>query len=641
MQNIRYPDYLTITPADFAGCGWQGALSGTEYEGYAGMWQALSRVAREDIELGRDAHGKVLWLLADVCSMRLVPSSANEPFKPFAAMDGRRSFTPDDLNEADIVFLSDIADQIADARLSARVNDLIWLLRRQLGPKFALAAIDAYRSIPLDMETWLHGGRQCWERAISLAFSLGEGAGERLEQIESSLFSSFESATKTNGFWALWLSELLFSYRLSRASWPDIANRLEHMGKDFSNAGDIHCARQYFDYAARFFRASNLTAKSAEMIAAHAEEWANEAIAQSSSEHPSYLLAANFYEKAIQIYRTIPRSDRAAHNVDFRMVELHKLMSDAGERSLGEMSPISIPNIDISEIVKNARNAVKGKDALEALRTFACIYPGPRLSQLRSSSEQILNSSISSLLFSSSFLSRDGRVIAKRPASNDSNNYETSLQAQMVEDYQLSLKIVVIGSILPALDMLLLEHRLTEQDFIELARQSPLVPLGREQLMGKALYAGYDKDFPEAIHILVPQLEHIVRFHLKNVHIKTTTLDKDGIETENGLSTLVDLPETISIFGEDIAFELRALFCHPFGPNLRNELAHGLLDDGACQSAPAIYAWWFGLKLVFAPYWNALRKAGAVEDPTGSTGGADERNASTTAPDGTRDPGED
>ena len=68
----------------------------------------------------------------------------------------------------------------------------------------------------------------------------------------------------------------------------------------------------------------------------------------------------------------------------------------------------------------------------------------------------------------------------------------------------------------------------------------------------------------------------------------------------------MDLPQTEKMFGEDTSFEIRALFCEPFGPNLRNNLAHGLLDDGACYSPNTIYAWWFGLKLVFNTFWNAL-----------------------------------
>lgn len=68
--------------------------------------------------------------------------------------------------------------------LKARVADLVWLKQRPRNIQFALAAIDAYRLIPLDTETWLRGGHECWERAISLARMLKAGAGTRLAEIE-------------------------------------------------------------------------------------------------------------------------------------------------------------------------------------------------------------------------------------------------------------------------------------------------------------------------------------------------------------------------------------------------------------------------------------------------------------------------
>ena len=169
------------------------------------------------------------------------------------------------------------------------------------------------------------------------------------------------------------------------------------------------------------------------------------------------------------------------------------------------------------------------------------------------------------------------------------------------------ISLVVQASIWPALEVLHLEHRLREADFVALARQSPIVPRGRELLFGKALFAGFDRDFITALHLLVPQIEHMVRCHLKQAGEKTTSLDSKGIETENGLSALMDLPKAEEIFGADLSFEIKTLFCDPFGSNLRNNLAHGLLDDEACQSTSAIYAWWFGLKLVFNAFWNTSR----------------------------------
>lgn len=272
------------------------------------------------------------------------------------------------------------------------------------------------------------------------------------------------------------------------------------------------------------------------------------------------------------------------------------------------MRAITTPCIDITQLVEGARKSVTGKSAKEALLAFANLHRGAKVEELRKNAfERIRKFPLQSLL-SATMMSADGRVIAKRPGTSLSGAMteanEISIHAEMIRDYGILINIVVQGDIWPALEVLLLEHRLREADFIGLARQSPIVPKERAPLFGKGLFAGYERDFVTALHLLVPQIEHMVRVHLKQAGAKTTNLDKDGIQNENGLSTLMDLPETEEVFGKDLTFEFKALFCDTFGPNLRNELAHGLLDEAACYSPYAIYAWWLALKLTVNTWWN-------------------------------------
>ncbi|WP_296508440.1 DUF4209 domain-containing protein [Rhodoferax sp.] len=612
MTDRRYAIDLIVTAQDFVECDWKSSLAEIEREGYSAMWQAFSSAARKASEDNRLSHGKALWLLADACSMMLSPKSLNEPFKPFMVMEGRRSVIPDDLSESDIAFYAEIVDAIDDAWLKARIADLVWLKQRPRNVQFALAAIDAYRQIPLDTETWVRGGHECWERAISLARMLRAGSGTRLTEMEAAVFDAFNTATKESGFLGLWLADLLDSNGFGRTHSSVIAQKLNTLAVDFEGDGDIHRSREFFDAASRWFDRSGDEAKSAEMTVAVAEGWVKEAIARASSDQPSHMVAASFYEKAIQIYRSIPRSQRSIHRGDERIAELHRHMNDAGEKSLDELGSVKTPGVDISELVENARKSVAGKSVQDALFSFANIYQGARVDQVRTAAEKILQQSIFRRLAGSTHLSRDGRVIAKQPAAGFDNapaSDDPALWAQMVHDYQILINIVVHGDIWPAHEVLLQEHRLREDDFIGLASQSPIVPRGRERLFGKALHAGYDRDFTVAMHLLAPQIEHMVRFHLKNAGVKTTNLDIDGIENENGLSTLMGLLETETVFGKDLSFEIKALFCDALGPNLRNELAHGLLDDDSFQSIHAIYAWWMGLRLVFNTFWNAARKA--------------------------------
>lgn len=609
MENQRYPADLTVSAQDFTNCGWKAVLDQTSREGYSAMWQAFSAAARTAIEEGRNEQGKVLWLLADACSMMLAPTSQNEPFKPLAVFHDRRSVIPDDLIDSDLAFFGEIVDSIDDIWLKARLADLCWLKRKPKEVAHALAALDAYRTIPLDTETWIRGGRECWERAINLARILKAGAGDRLQQMETAVLTAFDAAGHRDGFLGLWLADLLKTNGMARDRRTDVAKRLEILAKEFDGEGDLHRAREYFSAASDWYRHSGDESKAAEMTVAVAEGWVKEAIARTSSNAPSHMVAASFYENAIQTYRTVPRMERAAYRVDERIAELRTHLNDSGEKALGEMGMISTPGVDISELVENARKAVSGKSAVDALKAFANLHRGARVHELRNTALDRMRQFPLQSLFAATVMSRDGRVIAKRPAMSlgdeATDSDEIAIRAEMIRDYGILVSIVVQGDVWPALETMLLEHRLRESDFVDLARQSPIVPTGREGLFGKALFQGYERNFISALHLLIPQIEHMVRFHLKQAGAKTTNLDRDGIENENGMSTLMDLPEVESVFGQDLTFELRTLFCDAFGPNLRNELAHGLLDEDACHSPFAIYAWWLGLRLIFNTWWNA------------------------------------
>lgn len=130
----RYPENTQVGPEDFRRSGWKEILTSTTRDGYSDMWQVFSSAARQAIEGKKTAEGKVLWLLADACSMMLNPASVNEPFKPIMVMDGKRSVLPEDFQEVDVKLFSQIAEEIDDVWLRARLADLVWLLQRPRDP---------------------------------------------------------------------------------------------------------------------------------------------------------------------------------------------------------------------------------------------------------------------------------------------------------------------------------------------------------------------------------------------------------------------------------------------------------------------------------------------------------------------------
>ncbi|MEO6554112.1 MAG: DUF4209 domain-containing protein, partial [Nitrospiraceae bacterium] len=244
------------------------------------MWHALSLAARQAVEDKKTAEGKILWLLADACSMMLNPKSANEPFKPLMVIDGKPSALPGTFQEETITLFSQIAEEVDDVWLRARLADLAWLLRRPRELKFALLAIDAYRAIPLDADNWIRGGRECWDRAIRLAIMIGKGAGNRPKEMETSLLDALEKATPEDGFLALSLANLLAENGLGHSRQSDIAKKLEVLATHYQAEGHLHRERDYFDVSAEWFQKCGDSAKAIEMIICVAEGWVKEAIAR-------------------------------------------------------------------------------------------------------------------------------------------------------------------------------------------------------------------------------------------------------------------------------------------------------------------------------------------------------------------------
>ena len=286
------------------------------------------------------------------------------------------------------------------------------------------------------------------------------------------------------------------------------------------------------------------------------------------------------------------------------------------------MKEVSTTSIDVSDAVEQARNAVAGKQPTEALRSFASIHPLVDVNQLRESAGQNLKEHPFLALIAHTTFTDDGRVAAKIPGMSTPDNSdqgEPAVWSQMVQDYGLRVGLIVQAVILPALEVLQLEQHYREPDFVELARNSPIVPPGREELFGKALFKGFDHDFVTTLHLLTPQVENMVRYRLKQAGVVTTHRDRNGIVDEKGLSSLVESPEFEQSFGDDLAFEIKALFCDHSGPNLRNNVSHGLITQRECYSTYSVYAWWLGLAVVFNTYWNAYLRQAQAQDSSGNT----------------------
>lgn len=198
---------------------------------------------------------------------------------------------PEDVTEAEIAFFAEIVDEIDDHWLKAHLAHLVWHYQRPRNIKFALDAIDSYRSIPLDTKTWVWAD-DFWNRAICLALSIKDSG--RLLAIEDSIIQAFESATCEGRYFGRELVKLLKSNKLGKSRATEIATKLESMAFGFDSDNEHSVAAAYYQAAADWFKSSGDTTKFVEMILRKAESLVKKGDSRLSSEEPSCLVAVHF-----------------------------------------------------------------------------------------------------------------------------------------------------------------------------------------------------------------------------------------------------------------------------------------------------------------------------------------------------------
>tara|TARA_Y100000588_G_C14215576_1_gene908672 strand:+ start:96 stop:1904 length:1809 start_codon:yes stop_codon:yes gene_type:complete len=593
MNNCHYEDQLEINDAVIAEFDYEiipnDVIESSNH--HVLLKQASVFKERGELELAKLCH-----LLGSICSMMMIPKSLNSPYDSYMIMGDKRTPNLDDITDNDLIIISKLLPYIKIISLKGRLADILWLLSKPRNIENARLAIDCYMSFEINSDTWKAGVDDYWERAARLAIQLRGGAGDRLKKIEGSIIKSIDSLVGESQFMFLWLARFLDELGLADIESERIATKSLDHGKTFLSKSNYHAARSYLEFSVGKFKQLGDDTAWLNALLSIAASWEQEGDDRSSS---SNMVAATFYENAVQSYRRVPVKYRKENKVEESISRLRLKLKDSGKGALDEMALIKIPGEDVSDIVEASKKHVSGIEKVELAFLYFCgVSNSIAKKESLEFAKQSLSESTLSGLFSNIQLAHDGRVIAKSGIRD--TDEDSRIRDEAIRNLDFSLEIKVKAQIIPALHVLLDEHRVSYEMLRVLCLQAPIVPESRERLLAKALYAGFEFDFSSAVHLLTPQIEHMVRTILKDSDVHTSTLNAEGIDMECGLSTLLDKPEAAEIFDEDLLFELQIILADQKGPNLRNDVAHGLLDDSTSASLASVYIWWRVFKLVIS-----------------------------------------
>jgi lysyl-tRNA synthetase class 1 len=130
-----------------------------------------------------------------------------------------------------------------------------------------------------------------------------------------------------------------------------------------------------------------------------------------------------------------------------------------------------------------------------------------------------------------------------------------------------------------ALDRIVERYKMSPEQLMMLLRSSPLFDASRYDFIAEGVSAALGGDPIKAIHVLIPQIEHMLRSLAGLLGIpKTTAGGVKGTMQTRGLGELLNDKILRNSLEENIRLYLVAFLVDQRGLNLRNRVAHGLME---------------------------------------------------------------
>ena len=518
-----------------------------------------------------------------------------------------RSMIPSDLRGNQSEVFSEIASDIRNPGLRARISDIAWLNNRKLA-NTAREAIRAYcEAIQLvrdgkaelsskEQGASSHSGCQMLRRSCQIANSTGwkDPEGSELKTLIQTVTTDALNRNDFRGY--LNIGTLSLDYNIENPL--TIAENAKLMASEGFN--DPYDSQHLWELAARGYRQAQNNEESNHCLASAAECY----VTMASADDFKGMRAAAWLMEAIKKLRNIPNTKK-------RRQEIEAKLRDAQEAIADEMVEIST-EFDASDLVEYALKKVAGLTLAGALAEFANLERSPEVQQLRDDVQKQANQNPLLSIISRSIYDDAGKVVSSSPGLVIGEDGDESAIHHLIAQNEVTRRqLTVYGLIEPARKKINSEHLLEQRYFQPIASMSPFVPAERTDLFSLGFARFFNGDLISALHILVPQLEYSLRYVLEQAGVASSRIKNDMTQENRTLSVMLEKDREIleKLFGSAIVFEIENIFDFRGGPSIRHQVAHGLISGNECHAPDSIYACWFIFRLCclpIFPHWQQI-----------------------------------
>ncbi|HDS3884902.1 TPA: DUF4209 domain-containing protein [Staphylococcus aureus] len=291
-----------------------------------------------------------------------------------------------------------------------------------------------------------------------------------------------------------------------------------------------------------------------------------EAEYQQGRNNKSLLVKANFLEKAMEKYMEIGEREKS-NKMKILVKWTYEEYENSNEMNLIRI-PIEFPKEEIDKIIEGFISS----DVQISLDKIA--YSNdliPKITVIEDLVDKLSKEFPLQGLISKGLLN-DGKKVVETTTEEDNKtiNFNSNYMHHLNINVELLLKAIF--------DKLISEFEISTEDFMQKFNKWELLDNKNVPFIEHGISRFLEKDYLSALHILVPQFESTVRRMFSKAGYSTTSIRKGNTQQEVTFNEFLLRDDVKSTLGNDVHKLIQIVMVEQSGLNLRNEIAHGLIE---------------------------------------------------------------
>jgi Domain of unknown function (DUF4209) len=530
-----------------------------------------------------ESSKEIYQLISDCIKLGYQIDNDEVPFRSFVEWEGKRTINLSDLTSPHVEVLKKASSVTTNFLLKSKFADIVWCKDRK-NHSFGAEAIQSY--IALVNQAFAQQPAEIFEyktyleRSLKIAYALGKFDDNKKSFFDLINLLVDRNKDEAQGASRFYFLDLGVKYRVLAGD-PTISQAIESWSETALQNNDFEKAKKYLDLLSKIARQEKKKDDEKSFRERRAMIFVDEA-KKMKAQKASPLILENLYTKAIYELRQIGRMRNLIDDLHNELVEIQKETNE--HMKSHEVS------FDPSDLIREARAKIEGRSTLEALVVLSARYgTPPSRAQLLENARRLIQQSPLQFMIGRTIVNNKGRVVAR--SAGGSNILENE-NLEMAVFQELGMGINIKGTVAEVLRQdLLSKLDFTQDNFSEILNSNPVVPAGRKKYFAKAIWYGFQGQWIECLHIMIPQIENSIRQYLEDAGYLTELISDELTQEQKSLSAILEKPFCSLVFGEDMVCYWRFLYTDQRGNNLRNLLAHGLYDGADIPAEIGVMCW--------------------------------------------------